>query len=173
MAKKKSFWVKYTILLAVALLLLLSVSLKNQRHKPKVSDVFDIKADDINAVSITKDTLSITLMKGDTAWVFAEPDTGLVKNDRMENFFENVINAKKSGFVTKNPEKYDQYNVSDKLGVKVELKKGEYVMGTVLLGRSKTSWAQDYIRYPDDPKVYISQKKMLGSVSERASFWRR
>jgi len=173
MAKKKSPWIKYIVLLAAALLLLLAVSLRNQRYKPKVSEVFDIKADDINTISITKDTLSITLMKGDTAWVFAEPDTGLVKNDRIENFFENVINAKKSGFVTKNPEKYDQYNVSDKLALIVELKKGEYVLGTVLLGRSKTSWAQDYIRYPDDPKVYISQKKMLGSVSEQASFWRR
>jgi hypothetical protein len=173
MAKKKNPWIKYIVLLAAAFLLLLTVSLRNRRYIPKVSDVFDLKTDDINAIGITKDTLSITLMKGDTAWVFVEPDTGLVKNDRIENFFENVVNAKKSGFVTKNPEKYDQYNVSDKLGMKVELKKGEYVLGTVLLGRSKTSWAQDYIRYPDDPKVYISQKKMLGSTSERASFWRR
>ena len=172
MAKKQNPWMKYIILLAVALLLLLVVSLKNRRYQPQVTNVFDVNVEDVNAFTISKDTLSVTLMKGDTSWVFAEPDTGLVKDTKIENFFKHVVEAQKSGFVTKNTDKYDQYNVSDSKGLKVELKKGEFVLGTVYLGRSQTSWSQDYIRCTDDPKVYISQKKMLSYAGERASFWR-
>lgn len=172
MAKKQNPWMKYIILLAVAVLLLLVVSLKNRRYRPQITDVFDVKVEDVNAFTVSKDTLSVTLMKSDTCWVFAEPDTGVVKDMKIENFFKYVVAAEKSGFVTKNPEKYEQFNVSDQKGLKVELKKGEYVLGTIYLGRSKTNWSQDYIRYPDDPKVYTSRKKMLSYVSERAGFWR-
>jgi len=172
MAKKQNPWMKYAILLAVAVLLLLVVSLKNRRYQPKVTDVFDVKVEDVNTFTITKDTLSVTLLKSDTCWVFAEPDTGIIKDTKIDNFFKNVVEAQKSGFVTKNSEKYDQYNVSVEKGLKVDLKKGEFILGTVYLGRSKASWSQDYIRYPDDPKIYTSQKKMLSYASERASFWR-
>ena len=172
MAKKQNPWSKYIILLVIAVLLLLVVSIKNRRYQPNVSRVFDVNVEDVNAFTVSKDTVSVTLLKADTTWVFAEPDTGTVKDYRIENFFKNVVNAKKTGFVTKNPDKYDQYNVSDKKGLKVELKKGEFVLGTIYLGRSKANWSQNYIRYPDDPKVYSSQKNMLSYASERASFWR-
>jgi len=173
MAKSKNLWIKYAIILGIALILLLVVSLKNRRYEPRISDVFSVKSEDINAITILKDTTSITLVKGDTTWMFAKPDTGLVKNLRIENFFKNVVNAKKGGYITQNPDKYDQYNVSDPKGLKVELKKGEYVLGSIYIGRSKTNYSQDYIRYPDDPKVYQSKSKLLSSISERASFWRR
>ena len=173
MAKSKNLWIKYAIILGIALILLLVVSMKNRRYEPKISDVFNVKSEDISAITISKDTTSITLVKGDTTWMFAEPDTGLIKNLRIENFFKNVVNAQKCGYITQNPDKYDQYNVSDTKGLKVELKKGEYVLGVIYIGRSKTNYSQDYIRYPDDPKVYQSQSKLLSSVSERASFWRR
>lgn len=172
MAKKQNPWLKYIVLLAIALVLLLVVTLKNRRYQPDITDVFDVNVEDVTAFTVSKDTLSVTLVKGDTTWVFAEPDTGVVKDYRIENFFRNIVEAKKSGYITKNPEKYDQYNVSEEKGLKIELKKGEFVLATTYLGRSKTSWSQDYIRYPDDPKVYISQNKMLSYASERASFWR-
>ena len=172
MAKQKNPWIKYIILLAVALVLLLTVSLKNRRYQPKVSDVFTLNVDDITAFTVSRDTISVTLIKSDTSWVFAEPDTGVVKDMRIDNFLKNVVNARKSGFVTKNADKYEQYNVSDQKSLKVELKKGDFILATAYFGRSKTNWSQDYIRFPDDPKVYTSQKKILSSLSERASFWR-
>jgi hypothetical protein len=78
MTKSKNLWIKYAIILGVALILLLMVSLKNRRYEPKISNVFNVKSEDISAVTISKDTISVTLVKGDTTWIFAEPDTGLV-----------------------------------------------------------------------------------------------
>lgn len=169
---KKNPWIKYIVILAVALILLLVVSLKNRRYEQKVSDVFKVNVEDINGFTVAKGEQSVTLVRGDTSWVFAEPDTGDVRENRIERFFENVVNAKKTGYITKNPEKYDQYRVSDSLGTRIDLLKGEYNLASLYVGRSQTTWSQDYIRYPDDPKVYLSQKKILSHVSERPSFWR-
>jgi len=172
MAKQKYPWLRYVIILAIAVLLLVFVNLRNRRHEVKVTDIFSTNTEEVTAFTISKDTLTVTLLKADTTWVFAEPDTGVVKDWRINNFFSNVVEGSKTGFVTRNPEKHADYNVSEDLATKLELKHGESVLETIYVGRSKSSWSQDYIRYPDDPKVYISQKKLLSHLGERATFWR-
>ncbi|RKY52297.1 MAG: hypothetical protein DRP89_07915 [Candidatus Neomarinimicrobiota bacterium] len=172
MAKKKSSWGIYVAVLAIAILLLLVVRLKENKYEQKVTDIFNVDVENVNAFTITKGEVSVTLMFADTTWIFAEPDTGKVKQFRINNFLSNVVKGKKTGFATDKPEKYSQYNITDELGTKVELKKGETVLASVIVGKSKASWAQDYIRYPNDPKVYITQKKLLNYLSEKASFWR-
>jgi len=172
MVKKINPWIRYIIILAFAVLLLLLVTLKNKKHGSKVADVFQVKTEEITAFTIGKGQNSVTLIKADTTWIFAEPDTGAVKDWRINNFFTNIVNAKRTGFVTKNPEKYDQYNISDSLAIYVQLKHGESVLETVFVGRSKSSYSQDYVRYPDDPKVYITQKKLLSYLGEKAASWR-
>ncbi|MCK4295507.1 MAG: DUF4340 domain-containing protein [Candidatus Marinimicrobia bacterium] len=172
MAKMKSSWGKYIIILAIAILLLFVVRLKENKYEQKVTDIFSVDVENVNAFTITKGEVSVTLMFADTTWIFAEPDTGKVKQYRIDNFLKNVVEGKKTGFATDKTEKYSQYNVSGELGTTVEIKKGETVLASIIVGSSKASWAQDYIRYPDNPKVYITQKKLLNYLSEKASFWR-
>lgn len=172
MAKKKTSWGIYVAVLAIAILLLLVVRLKENKYEQKVTDIFNVDVENVNAFTITKGEVSVTLMFADTTWIFAEPDTGKVKQFRINNFLNNVVKGKKTGFATDKTEKYSQYNITDELGTKVDLKKGETVLASVIVGKSKASWAQDYIRYPNDPKVYITQKKLLNYLSEKASFWR-
>ena len=99
MAKKQNPWSKYIILLVIAVLLLLVVSIKNRRYQPNVSRVFDVNVEDVNAFTVSKDTVSVTLLKADTTWVFAEPDTGTVKDYRIENFFKNVWSCKLQNWI--------------------------------------------------------------------------
>jgi len=172
MAKKRTSWGIYAAVLVIAILLLLIVRLKENKYEQKVTDIFNVDAENVNSFTITKGEVSVTLMFADTTWIFAEPDTGKVKQFRINNFLSNVVKGKKTGFATDKAEKYSQYNITDELGTTVELKKGETVLASVIVGKSKASWAQDYIKYPNDPKVYITQKKLLNYLSEKASFWR-
>lgn len=172
MTKKRNPWIKYLIILAIAIIVLIVVNQREKQYEAKVTDIFDINPEDITAFTISKGKESVTLLNADTTWVFAEPDTGTVKDYRIDNFFRYVVNGKKTAFVTEDTAKYEQYNVTDSLGTKVELKKGEYVLGSIIVGRSQSSWAHDYIRYPDDKKVYMTQEKLLNHISEKASSWR-
>jgi hypothetical protein len=172
MARKKNLWRKYLIILVIAIAILIVVNQREKEYEAKVTNIFDVNPEDITAFTVSKDTVSVTLLNADTTWVFAEPDTGRVEEYRIDNFFRYVVNGKKTGFVTENPEKYEQYNVTDSLGTKVELKKGEYILESVIVGRSESSWTHDYIKYPDDKRVYMTQEKILNHLSEKASFWR-
>ncbi len=172
MAKRKNNWKKYIIALVVVLFLLLISNLRDKKYEPKQKDLFKIDANEINAFTISKDTLSVTVIKFDTTWIFEAPDTGSIKMQRVNDFFANVVNGKSTGYATDKPEKYPQYNITEQLGTKIELKNGETVLATVIAGRSKSNWNTSYVKFPDDPKVYRTQNNILFSCSERASFWR-
>lgn len=163
---------RYIILLGIAIILLLIVINKNKRYEQDVSDIFEVDPDDVTAFTITKGSDSVILLRADTTWVFAEPDTGTVKEFRVKNFFSNVVQGKKTEYVTKDWEKYERYNVSDSLGTHIELKKGESLLASLIAGRSKSSASHDYIRYPDNPRVYMTRTKIMWYLGAQASFWR-
>ena len=113
------------------------------------------------------------MINGDTTWVFAAPDTGVVAQQKVDNFLNNVIKeGEVTDYQTQNPEKYNQYNISDDKATKLTIitKDGKKI--EFFASRSGNSWAHDYIRYANDPKVYITSKKIIYHFSERASFWR-
>ena len=112
-------WMKYIILLVVALVLLGVNVLKNRKHVSTSEKIFDFSSENITEFTVSKDTLSVTLIKGDTSWVFAAPDTGEVNQQKIDNFLSTVIQeGEYTDYQTKNPEKYDQYNISDDKGHK-------------------------------------------------------
>ena len=173
MATKNS-WTKYIILLVIALVLLGMNFLKNRKHVQTTDQIFEFKSEDVTEISIAKDTLLVTLAKVDTNWVFVTADTGDVNQDRIDNFLKNIVkDAEYSGFQTKNPEKYTQYEISEDLATKITLKLTDNSEKVLYTSRSKSNWAHDYIRYENDPKVYITAKKIMYHFSENASFWRK
>jgi len=170
----KNPWTKYIVLLVIALMLLSINFLKNRKYEEKSEPIFTFDKTAVTEIKVTKDTLSVTLIKGDTSWVFAAPDTGEVNQNRTETFLKNlVVEGELTGYQTKNPDKYATYGITDDDATKIQLKLAGNKMRTVFVSRSKSNWAHDYIRYPDDPKVYITDKKIMYYFSERASFWRK
>ncbi len=170
----KNPWTKYIVLLVIALLLLGVNFLKNRRYEQKSEPIFTFDKESVTEIKVSKDTLSVTLIKGDTSWVFATPDTGEVNQNRIDAFLENIVaDGKQTGYQTKNPDKYDTYDITDEAATKIELKLTEGKKEKLFVSRSKSNWAIDYIRYPGDPKVYITDKKIMHYFSENASFWRK
>jgi hypothetical protein len=84
-----------------------------------------------------------------------------------------VEDGEVTGFQTKNPDKYATYEITDDMATKLTLKLSGDKKAELYVSRSKSNWSLDYIRYPDDPKVYITGKKIMFHFSERASFWRK
>ena len=170
----KNPWTKYILLLLIALILLGVNLLKNKKYKPTSENIFHLKIENITEINIAKDTLSVTLVKSDTSWTFAAPDTGEVSQDRVDRFLNNFVKkGKYTDYQTENPEKYSQYNITDEKATKITLKTNGEKKIALYAARSNSNWAHDYIRYTDDPKVYITADKIMYYFSERASFWRK
>jgi len=170
----KNPWTKYIVLLVVALLLLGVNFMKNRKHVQKTDPIFEIKSEEVIQISITKDTLEVILAKSDTNWVFVSQDTGEVNQDRIDNFLKNIMeDGEYSGFQTMNPDKYTQYEITDNLSTKITLKLANNSEKVLYTSHSKSNYAHDYIRYENDPKVYVTTKKIMYHFSERSDFWRK
>jgi hypothetical protein len=170
----KNPWKKYLILLALALILWGVTSLKERKYAPSTEKIFDFTSDQVTEITVEKDTLSVTLVKNDTSWVFAAPDTGDVNQNKVTTFLENVIEeGTHTGFQTKNQDKYTHYEITDDLATKITLKLKNEKQRDLFVSRSKSNWSHDYIRYPKDPKVYITGKKIMYYFSEKTSFWKK
>ncbi len=174
MATSKNPWTKYIVLLVIALLLLGVNYLKNKKYQATSEAIFEFSKEDVTEITIRKDTLATTLVKGDTSWVFAAPDTGKVNQGKVDRFLENVVEkAEYTGFQTKNPDNYGTYNISDNRATHLTLKVSGDSEHNLFVSRSKSNWAHDYIRYPSNPKVYITAQKIMYHFSERPDFWRQ
>ncbi len=169
---KKTNWMPYIIVLIVLALLLVYVQMKDRRYDHAVTPIFNIEPDEITAVTIHKEGNEVTLLRGDSLWTFLEPDTGFVKEFKINNFMEYVVKGKKGTIVTENPDRYVNFNVDDSTATRIELKQGEEILASLLVGRSNAGYGNDNIRIPGDARVWQSQDKLLTRLSEKASFWR-
>ncbi len=173
----KKIWTRYIVLLAVSALLVVFVTLRNRGYNEKTSDLVTVKTEAVTAFEVTKNpstssgqAKSLRIEKADSLWVFAAPDTGTVGQQKVDRFFK-ALDGQKNGFVTDKAEKYGHFNV-DSTAVHVKLYSGDAVGTEFYIGRSGASYSSDYIRYPADPKVYMTSGKVLNTVSENAAFWR-
>jgi len=175
---KYNLWLRYLIILGVVLVLLLIASIKNRRYESQEQPILRFKQDLVNAVSIINAEQSLTLVKGDSGWTFITPDTIRIKDYKINNLFKTLFNGRRTGYVTSNPDKYAMYKVTPEEATIVELRQNERVLGILLIGSSQPDYErgylrdQDYLKYPDDPKVYMSRDKMLYHISADSAFWR-
>jgi heme/copper-type cytochrome/quinol oxidase subunit 2 len=84
----KNPWIKYIILLVVAIVLLGVNVMKNKKYQQKNESIFNISIEDVTEISIQRDTLNVTLVKKDTNWVFTYPDTGEVNQLKVDSFLK-------------------------------------------------------------------------------------
>jgi regulatory protein YycI of two-component signal transduction system YycFG len=169
---KKTNWTPYIVVLIVLALLLLYVQMKDKRYDHSVTPIFNIEPEAITAVTIHKSGNEVTLLRGDSLWTFLEPDTGFVEDIKINNFIDFVVKGKKGTILTENPERHTHFNVDDSSATRIELKQGEAVLKSLLVGRSSSGYGNDNIRYPGEAAVWQSQEKLLSRLSEKASWWR-
>ena len=163
-------WKKYLSILAVALILLGYVYMKNSRYEEKQSNILDDNSDTISLIEIHKLDATLRLEKSDSLWVFADGDTGNVAQQKVTKLFE-ALSGSKTAYITDKVEKYTKFNV-DSSAIQLYLYSGEKERLHLYIGNSSTNYNSDYIRYENDPKVYMTSGKIINTLSESADFWR-
>ena len=173
MAKRKNPWMKYIIILGIALVLLLISFLKNRRYKQESSLVFDLNKEDITAISImsSEDTVSFRQLN-DTTWTPVEPDTGDIDESKVERLITGLMELKQTGIPTERPDKHATYNV-DTSSTLINLKKGEETLKSFYLGRSKSSWSHGYLRFKGKDKVYRINKNLSYLARPNPKSWQK
>jgi hypothetical protein len=173
MARKKNPWIKYLLILGVAVILLIVSMLKNRRYQQESKPIFDLKKEDITALTILSDQDTVSIRQlNDTTWTPVEPDTGDIDESKVDRLISGLMEMEQTGIATQKPEKHETYNVGDN-STRVDLKKGESILKSFYLGRSKSSWSQGYLRFEGEDKVYRTTKNLSYLANPDPGYWQK
>ncbi|MDD3807083.1 MAG: DUF4340 domain-containing protein, partial [Candidatus Marinimicrobia bacterium] len=147
-------WRRYLIIILVTILVLLIVENRQKQFESKEVPVFDFDKEAVTFFQIQSATDTVGFIREDTLWVFQEPDTGKVDQERVEQFLETIVNLTRGSFIASNPDFYSEYNLTDEKAYYVIFQGGDKILGKIFVGYSASSQVKDNIRYPEDPHVY-------------------
>lgn len=171
MDKKRNPWLPYLAILAILLIWFVYNQFSGKQYEVQILPLFDIKPEKVTRVVISKDGERVTLVRMDSTWTFAEPDTGRPAEFRIEQFEKDVLRGEREGSITSDTAAYRSYGVADD-AMHLEIWAGDNKVGGVRVGRSGKDFSLEYVRYDEDPHVYPSRQRMLNRVGSTADWWR-
>ena len=129
--------------------------------------------DDIHRFVVQKEDQEIELVRSDTSWVISGHDSLSVKLSSLESFFDDILQlSKESDPISKNPDNWSKYSVSDSTGTHLFLyNSNDKELGHYIFGRTKTNFGKNTIRMEDDPNVYLTDKNILFRLQTRPTYW--
>ena len=161
------------IALAVVLVLFVINRQSQKKYIVQTKTVVSDEKDDIHRFVVQKEDQKIELVRSDTSWVITGHDTLLVKSSTLKSFFEGILQlSRESDPISKNPDNWSKYSVSDSTGTHLFLYDSkDKELSHLVLGRTKTNYLKNTIRFTDDPNVYLTDKDILPRLQTRPTYW--
>ena len=161
------------IALAVVLVLFVINRQSQKKYIVQTKTVVSDEKDDIHRFVVQKEDQKIELVRSDTSWVITGHDTLLVKSSILKSFFEGILQlSRESDPISKNPDNWSKYSVSDSTGTHLFLYDSkDKELSHLVLGRTKTNYLKNTIRFTDDPNVYLTDKDILLRLKTRPTHW--
>ena len=114
---------------------------------------------------------SITLVKSDSTWSIMDMDSLVMKDHQIKSFFDKVVSLEKEILISKNPEKWDKFNVDDSTGKRFSfMDENEKNLGEFVIGQGQ-DYSRNFIRIGDNPEVYRTNTNVQYLLNTNASFW--
>jgi len=145
----------------------------------KSNTIFNGDKSDISKVMIQQGDNAIQLHKVDTTWQIAGVDTLLIRQNRIDDLFEKVLNVKRTTVRSKKESNWINYSVDDSTGTHLALVDADdKTIGYFVFGRSKTDWAHNFVRLRSDnvskdvlKNVYETSESVIHHLNTSATYW--
>ncbi len=143
-----------------------------ERYTTSSEVIFDGDSDQVTSFTVNKSGLEISLVHDGTTWSIAGHDTLEVRQNRLDNLFNNVLTVEHETMVSRNPEKWSLYSVDDSLGTRLRLYDVKNkLLGDYYFGRSKTDWSHNNFRQGGEDEVYLTSANVLYHLNATSTFW--
>lgn len=168
----KKIWTRYIIALTAVLLLLWYVNAKNSGYQADSSEILPFTTEEISAFEIVSGTGTLRMQKSDSLWTWTHGDTTHPSPAKVNRAME-ALSGEKGSFLTEKTDSYGMYNV-DSTALLLRIFTGDAANEqlSLYIGKSSSQYTADHIRYTDDPRVYMTKKKLLNTLSTDSSFWK-
>jgi len=169
---KRNPWMPYLIVVGALLLLWGYTKWRDSKYEVEIRPIFSFKAESVTGFKITKDNVSVNIVKRDTVWAFASPDTGHPEKYKIDEFVRDFLKGERERSITDDTANYAKYGVNENKSTRVELMNGDEIITKIYVGRSESDYLQEYVLLENDPNVYPVRQKLLNRLGAVASWWR-
>ena len=161
------------LILVGILLLLVIIKVLNNRSSYTPSDkIFKGNKDIINKILLYQGEDTIKLFKENDNWKISGNDSLVIKENRIDEFFNKVLDTKKETLISENIKKWGVLSVDDSTGTHLTLyDQDDKKMGYYVFGRSSKDWKHNYVRIDQKPHVYLTNQNIINNLNPRESYW--
>tara|TARA_B100000029_G_scaffold445584_1_gene466151 strand:- start:617 stop:1063 length:447 start_codon:yes stop_codon:yes gene_type:complete len=122
---------------------------------------------------------AIQLDKVDTTWSIAGVDTLVLRQNRIDDLFEKVLEVKRTTIRSKKESNWVNYSVDDSSGTHLALiDANDNTVSYFVFGRSKTDWAHNFVRLRGENEskdvlknVYETSESVIHHLNTSATYW--
>tara|TARA_Y100001970_G_C14079150_1_gene773702 strand:- start:116 stop:703 length:588 start_codon:yes stop_codon:yes gene_type:complete len=165
---------QYLLVIFGALLLLFFVN-QGQQNKYNLSTeaIFNVDENDIYKIILKESNGdSLILIKSDTTWFMPQADTLEIKDRQVNQFFEKVINGSYDMIMSKNPNKWDKFGVTDSTGKKITLfDKNDNFIESAIFSNKGQDYSHNFYRNIDSDEVYRTTENLFYMINIKPTYW--
>ena len=171
---------KNVVIVAVILIGLYIITNYYQNANITKSDViFTGNKTEIVKILIQKGEDAIQLEKLDTTWHIAGVDTLIIRQNRINDLFDKVLEVKRTTIRSRKESNWINYSVDDSTGTHLALiDKSDNTIGYFVFGRSTSDWAHNFVRLrgENDSKdvlknVYETSENVIHLLNTSETYW--
>jgi len=140
------------IVLGVLAWLKFSPQLKEKQNRPWLAG----KIESVDKIEINHNNQKTVLAKKDGSWrVTSEQDLPADK-EKINQLLTSLENLKKGELVSRNKNYHHKFGVDQEGAIELKVYQGENNLLHLLVGNAGPDFESDYIRFPDQKEVYLS-----------------
>ena len=167
----KKLIIGFTIFCMLVGLYFLNVS-SQKKYTSSSSILMEIQQDIIKKILIHSSEEAIELVRKDTIWSIAGNDTLIMKQQSIDNFFNNVLNIEIEQIMTQKKEKWLAYNIDDSTGTHLAiLDWNDNTVGYFVFGRSNSDYSRCYVRGTNSDNVFLTNKNVMYHLQTSPTYW--
>ena len=171
---------KNVVIVAVILIGLYIITNYYQNANFTKSDViFSGDKSEIVKILIQKGEDVIQLEKQDTTWHIAGVDTLIIRQNRIDDLFDKVLEVKRTTIRSRKESNWINYSVDDSTGTHLALvDESDNTIGYFVFGRSKSDWAHNFVRLRGEQdrkdllkNVYETSESIIHHLNTSVTYW--
>ena len=117
--------------------------------------IFNGKNEDVFRFLIVEGSDSLELNRQDSIWTIKDADSLIVKRTQIEKLFDRVLSVKKDVIISRNPENWSTFGVTDSLGRHLSFfDKSDNMIGSFIFGNEGQDYQHNYIRSLEEDDVF-------------------
>ena len=163
------------LLIVFGVLLLLFFINQSQQSKYRIASeaIFHVEEDNIYRILFTDSNGdSLVLVKSDTSWYMPQADTLEMKDRQINQLFEKVINGTYDMIISKNPEKWNKFGVTDSSGRMVTLfDEDNTLLLSIIFSNKGQDYSHNFYRTVGENEVYRTTENIFYMINTKPTYW--